>query len=259
MRVCVVGAGLFGSVIATALRAQGHAVTVVGDQRSGRGSLPAACLMRPQWAGKMPPAAYAAAIAFLRRFYTVQDLEFDAAGLTVKVQHINPREILIPPDDSTTLQGWMLLDLQKQFDRVVLATGSFIYGSAWEGVEKRGGWAYLFPGQLQRPFIRVWAPYKQIVAFNIAPDRIWVGDGTSLVPGSMTDVRERQSALRCAAAIGRSHADTAIMGYRPYVRGLKEPALLRQVRDRTWLATGGAKNGTLGAAWAAEKLCEEFG
>jgi glycine/D-amino acid oxidase-like deaminating enzyme len=115
---------------------------------------------------------------------------------------------------------------------------------------------------IEEPFIKVWAPYKQIVAFNRG-DGLWIGDGLSL--RNWNDSYENASRERCDAALLRrsvwgpsinsSQAPEVLklFGYRPYVKDAK-PCLLKEVRKGFWVATGGAKNGTLAAGWCADQI-----
>jgi glycine/D-amino acid oxidase-like deaminating enzyme len=46
-----------------------------------------------------------------------------------------------------------------------------------------------------------------------------------------------------------------LTGLRPYVPGAK-PCVLAEPHPGLWVVTGGAKNGTAAAGWAARKLSE---
>lgn len=153
------------------------------------------------------------------------------------------------------------------FDHVVFATGQWASQedrTLAGRLEGKGGWSFLFEGQVERPFITPWAPYKQLVGFNITPDRVWVGDGSALKASSMTPERELASLSRCSDAlcdargVDRVRLAQKLTGFRPYVKGLKEPAYISQVGPRHTVVTGGSKNGTLGAAWAAFKIAEQI-
>lgn len=105
------------------------------------------------------------------------------------------------------------------------------------------------------PKMKVWAPYKQLVAFNRSPDQIWVGDGTALKPESMTVERAIQSERRCSEYVDKGLGDLmAIAGHRPYADIGDSPCYFKELTTNLFVATGGAKNGTLAAAWVAGQL-----
>ena len=110
---------------------------------------------------------------------------------------------------------------------------------------------------VEHPFIRPWAPYRQIVAFNRG-DGLWVGDGTAVKPETFTAERLQKSMVRCAGAVGlpglEKNGPEIVIGHRPYVPKVK-PCYLKIQRGLI-VATGGAKNGTLAAGWAAHKVGE---
>jgi glycine/D-amino acid oxidase-like deaminating enzyme len=146
-----------------------------------------------------------------------------------------------------------------------------------------------------RASIQPWAPYKQLVMLpNLWPGKLWVGDGTALKESSLTEKRIRESRARCdrfarwddhhtpeeqaqmreegqkAAKmyggewveehpmedLGQPDPVEQIIGLRPYVARLNQPCWLQLARPRVWVATGGAKNGTAAAGWAAYKIAE---
>jgi glycine/D-amino acid oxidase-like deaminating enzyme len=125
-------------------------------------------------------------------------------------------------------------------------------------VKQRGlaGMAFLWPGEkIEVPFVRPWAPFKQIVAFN-REDGLWAGDGTSIVWKNWSVKHEEATWRRCTSAVGVEAEPARIFGVRPY-HSMK-PCYLGEVRPRLWVATGGAKNGTLAAGWCAHELVEKL-
>lgn len=282
-RVVIVGAGLFGSIIGAHLRAQGHEVRLVSDQREGMGSLPAACLMKPSWASGMGKE-YDRAIDLLAKLYTVHTLEFDTPPFRaiVTAHWVDPAVVLAGDNNYRHARvmdwgkGWVELGNAitgergdtLYADHIIFATGQWAeeMDAALRGrLTGKGGWSFLLEGELQgRGLIHPWAPYRQLVAFQIAPRRIWVGDGAALKAESMTFERQQASQKRCLDALnGRlrplgSRQLEVRRGFRPYVKGLDKPAYINQVSPGVTVVTGGAKNGTLGAAWAARQIAEQL-
>lgn len=275
--VVVVGAGLFGSVISAALRAAGMSVATIADQRAGMGSVPAACLMKPSWLNSVHPLYRDQSLELLSSLYGVQDLVFQVRTKTwlpkgqATVHWVDPADILQPPDIVGTVgsvepdgSGWLVHHKVGEEPvetvsarHVVLATG--IWGQQLAPglcpeVKPRWGAAYLWRTGWAPAFIRPWAPYKQIVAFDRG-DGLWIGDGTSLK--ELTRHRALESRQRCAEEVGAAPEDLVeLAGARPYVRlENAEPCLLAS-SGGLHVATGGAKNGTLAAGWAAHRLTE---
>jgi glycine/D-amino acid oxidase-like deaminating enzyme len=151
---------------------------------------------------------------------------------------------------------------------VVLACGSWALELApWAPVVKRqGGWAFTWQASRPGPgSISVWAPYKQVVAFEREDGEVWAGDGSALKPESMAEARMQLSLDRCCEVAfpgRRGHGLRSLAsvhaGYRPYAeRSPGQPCVL-ETRGRVTVATGGAKNGTMAAGWCAHRLREEL-
>ena len=272
MLVGIVGSGLFGMIIARRLVDLGHIVYVYSNELPEAGSSPAACLMKPSWFAGMGRDIYEPSLKLLESQYGLMSVLFKANLIKTEVAWIPPRQILydskVQRINSTvtavTDKGHIIIDNREHgFDVIIVAAGVWtneILPKEYHvpRLAAKAGCAYLFPGQIEEPFISVWAPYKQIVAFNIDFENIWVGDGTALIPASMTRERRAKSRLRCAKAIGRDPNEaTEICGYRPYV-AKASPCYLEEVSQHLWVVTGGAKNGTIAAGWCAHVIGERL-
>ena len=121
------------------------------------------------------------------------------------------------------------------------------------------GMALLFPGNHPpRGIIKPWAPYRQLVGFDRG-DGLWVGDGTAIKVGNWTPQREAEVMAR-EYKLARRIGDVApademqrLYGIRPYSKEAK-PCLLGEVSPGLWVASGGAKNGTVAAGYCAHVL-----
>jgi glycine/D-amino acid oxidase-like deaminating enzyme len=261
--VAIVGAGLFGSIIARELRRQGHTVLLYDDQRPNAGSLPAACLMKPGWISGLGREVTDPALEKLDELYGVNRVAFKVGPKRVPVFWVPPSKILSEPFIQDTVKaispdrrGWQLTCVKSQsvlVRKVVVAAG--VWSSDLAGEQQRGlaGMAFLWKGRdLIDPFISVWAPYKQIVAFNRG-DGLWVGDGTSIIHKNWDRTHEDASLRRCSNAIKEKRAPTKkLFGIRPYHP--MKPCYFVEEHPGLWIASGGAKNGTLAAAWCAYEL-----
>lgn len=265
--VVVVGAGLFGSIITRALRAQGADVVVVADTRFGTGSKPAACLMKPGWFAGMGKTIYKPALACLDELYGLRSLEFKVGLIKTLVHWVPPSEILLKPDVEQTVteiasarKGWRVICSSQEIEtkRVVVAAGiwsqSLVPGAVQKGM---AGIAFLWPkAKIAEPFIRLWAPYRQVVVFNRG-DGVWASDGTASVNWKGA-AQERDCFERCTAGWDVPVQQPAsIYGIRPYYA--EGPCLLKEFKPGLWVTSGGAKNGTVAAGWCAHVLVERFG
>lgn len=259
----VVGAGLFGQVIAANLRRLGMQVVVVDDREPHAGSKPAACLMKPSWFSSLGREVYEPSLQLLDELYGVRDITFKVGPTSTSVHWCDPQKILSGPS-STGHALRVEPGLVRFRDCDIECTTAIVAAGVWTrdlvdvpGLVGRAGAAFLWPEQsIEEPFIRPWAPYRQLVAFNRG-DGLWVGDGTAIKPENWSEEREMLSRSRCWTAIGKgrqSHPHHTLYGIRPYVPKAKpchlvmEPGLV--------VATGGAKNGTLAAGWCAHKIGE---
>lgn len=284
--VVVVGGGLFGSVIAARLHAHGMDVEVVDRGEKMAGSTPSASLMKPSWLNSMRREDVDAGFAVLDDLYGVSDLTFKVGPIRVDtVRWCDPRKIMTRPytrDDVVEiwpgrehivrLRGGRDIDTRH----VVIAAGVWsnqLISGRWtggqvSGLEGKAGAAVLLRGeQIEQPFISPWAPYKQLIAFNLGSD-LWVGDGSAIKAANWTLARCNQTTERCLRAVPEQSARAAqerrlevLQGLRPYVpkKYLNgDPCFLDKVERNIWVATGGAKNGTIAAGWAAHYLGERL-
>jgi glycine/D-amino acid oxidase-like deaminating enzyme len=264
--VLVIGTGLFGRIIGKALERQGHVVTYIDSGKEGAGSKPAACLMKPSWFSSLGKDVYDPALALLDDLYGVQELKFKVGPAKVGgIMWIPPREILQPGEDITGEVETVTPDLALlkgggviKFNLCIIAAG--VWSSALAnvpGLKGQAGAAFTWetpPGFEFTPFVRPWAPYRQLVAFMRDERELWVGDGTAIKSENWTREREIVSMHRCADAISlKSMPSKTLFGIRPYVPKAK-PAFLDRPSRNVWVATGGAKNGTLAAGWCAWKI-----
>lgn len=267
----VVGGGLFGQIIAAALRAQGQEVRVLDNRERLAGSRPAACLMKPGWFSGLGKAVYEPSLALLDQLYGVRDLPFDvhvgALGKVVEqtVHWVDPARVLSGPTELATVA-----DVNP--GRVTLCTGErlearnvVVAAGIWTQIllprfpqKAQMGLALLYPGNHPaRGVIKPWAPYRQLVAFDRG-DGLWVGDGSAIKADNWSQEREAQVVdreVQMARRVGNvSPADEVryLQGIRPYWG--EKPCLLEQVSPGLWVASGGAKNGTIAAGWCAHEI-----
>jgi glycine/D-amino acid oxidase-like deaminating enzyme len=264
--VAVVGGGLFGKIFTAHARNLGASVITVSDDREHMGSRAAGCVMRPSWMSSMTTLQISDAFALLDVLYGLQTVDFYvplAKFKTVRCYRVDPSSILGGLHEGRKVQ-------QVTADGVVIAEGGWtveakavvVAAGVWtnelcpwvEGLSGRWGWSHR-GAPVDRPVIRPWAPYKQIVALNLDDGESWVGDGTALVERSANHIAEQKSFSRCHAVVG--DIKRTMLGARPYCPTGGDPCHISR-EGKVWAVTGGAKNGTAAAAWAAEYLAREI-
>lgn len=273
--VVVVGGGLFGCIITRALRTAGLRVELLDDARPMAGSPAAACLMRPSWFSSLGKAVYEPALALLDRLYGLQEVVFKLSVGGVTVNWVSPEKILSEPSTSIVVRrvspglveaGSSAQEPRNYRTRTVIVAAGIWTGLLLPGVEQRAqlGAACLWDRATLKkaglttpaPRIKVWAPYKQLVVFDRG-DGVWAGDGSALNWASWTPAAADKVEARCREFAGfGAVAPKRIVGVRPYVG--EKPCLLKEVRSGVWAASGGAKNGTLAAGWAASELLRKL-
>jgi glycine/D-amino acid oxidase-like deaminating enzyme len=276
----IIGGGLFGKMIAKALSVDGQTVLVVDRGERLAGSRPAACLIKPSWLGGMGEHRDPA-MRKLSELYDVQELEFAVGALGVKIKMekvfwVDPSTILRGGEPTNVLDAdvQVINKLDHGWEVSMLINGGQYEATARNVVVAAGVWTeQLLPqfrqtaqwggallyrnAKIKQPFIRPWAPYKQLVAFNRG-DGLWVGDGSALKHANVTKERMVETFNREAHAVDLNIWQASeLEGLRPYTRDHK-PCLLEEVEPSLWAASGGAKNGTIAAAHCARVISEKL-
>lgn len=266
--VVVVGGGLFGAIAAAALRRRGATVTVVSDDREGSSSPAAGCVMRPSWMSNMTRPQMDEAFALLDELYGLKTIKFTVLPLrkTVECYRVEPSVVL------NTLAGPGTATHVEDDGIVIMSSGAVIEARAvivaagiWTrelcpwvpALTGKWGWSHRGP-PIGRAVISPWAPYRQVVAFDMDDGRSWAGDGTALIERSVNTLTAHKSLERCLKVTGHNAANTfTILGARPYCATDGAPCHISR-QGRVWAVTGGAKNGTAAAAWAARQILREL-
>ena len=273
--VLVIGAGLFGSIIGEALQMQGRVVSYIDAMHPRAGSRPAACLMRPSWLAGMGKENYKKALTKLDELYGIQDVEFytDPLNKRVSVHWIPPHRILkydqaikgvitnivIGEDETCSVRARIDEKDYEIHPKLLIVAAGYWTKKLFVIPELKGlaGAAFAWCGLTLKNQINVWAPYKQIVTLNNwAKGYVWVGDGSAILSKNWGKDRLKASLKRCAEYVQRSPGEARIFeGIRPSIKGVKT-CFLEKTYANTWVATGGAKNGTAAAGWAAAQIVD---
>lgn len=259
--IAVVGGGLFGSIIARAF--EGRNVAVFDDAQPTAGSRPAACLLKPSWYSSLGKEVYQPALKLLDEFYGVADLRFATRLGKVVVHWCDPKQILQPPTHRVRVSSVTRRNdsFVVRADKEYLAKTVIVTAGIWTpllvpmlGTRLIGqaGVAFLWPEEtVEKPFIKVWAPYRQLVVFNRG-DGVWAGDGTAIRAENWSAKYDNACAVRCSTAFPAKSERRRLFGVRPYAN--VSPCYLKEHSPGLWVATGGAKNGTIAAGWCADQL-----
>lgn len=280
MKIAIVGAGLFGSLIGRVAQKYGHEVYWIDDLRAMSGSEPSAGLIKPSWLdGFGIPARKG--LQVIDSFVGLETLKFRFNGVAnVDVHHVNPRKILVRNDPhliraqvTSVGDGWVRyvkphdeFSLEHhQFDRVLVAAGYWSHELIKEmpRIDALKGTAFYFRGQVAEPRMTLWAPFKQLKVFNRPGNEIWAGDSTGMSPKTYTTAREDASYRRCydgvKDALGEAPQLTRrVSGLRPVIAGHRL-GYFAPVSKKLYVSTGGGKMGTVLAGWHALQFLEALG
>lgn len=264
----IVGAGLFGQITAQALRAQGRSVLVIDSRKPEAGSLASACLMKPSWFSGMGKDVTNPALNLLDDLYGLKTLSFKTRPklLNVDVHWVDPAKILAPSAMEAQVKSVRPGQIELEngdihYSKIIVVAAGIWTADLVPEIVQVGqkGAAFVIPGlKLKDQFIWPYAPYRQLVAFNRG-DGVWVGDGTAIKQENWTDDRLTTSWGRMEKALKSpvpAEKAKTYVGIRPYAKGIK-PCVIREIKPGLWVATGGAKNGTIAAAYCAHTIREQ--
>jgi glycine/D-amino acid oxidase-like deaminating enzyme len=235
--------------------------------------------MKPGWFSGLGKAVYEPSLALLDRLYGVQDLLFDVhvgnAGKIAQqtVHWVNPAKILAGPTEFSQVDavgpGWVDVWLNTQAPTRLKARNIIVAAGIWTEhllpqfrQKAQRGMALLYPSHHpERGVIKPWAPYRQLVAFDRG-DGLWVGDGSAIKVSNWSPQREEEVAARevklarRVSDVGPTDEVHRLHGIRPYWG--EKPCLLEEVSPGLWVASGGAKNGTIAAGWCAHEIARRI-
>lgn len=278
-RIAIVGAGLFGSIAAILATKEGHDVTLIDDAKLKNrptGSAPAACLIKPGWIAGLGDAGQIG-MRVLEDTFGLTQIIFKMGPGKTYISWLDPNRVLKVAQTPRKTRRIILgsveaiepngvihfsdlnLSLPFPFDAVLIAAG------VWSGdltlnmpeIRALAGIAFIFAGERKAPIIAPWAPYKQVVAFTREPGTTWISDGSAILEKNWTPERSRKCFERCVhyAPAPPLESLKELFGLRPYV--VDNPkGYFKKIGEKTWVSTGGAKNGTVLAAYQALKFME---
>jgi glycine/D-amino acid oxidase-like deaminating enzyme len=254
----VVGGGLFGSQAAALARSRGIEALVFDPGLAGAASPAAAGLFKEAWAGMKLKQHFVHALPVLDRLYGIRAVTLTHDDGSRESFHFVPPTAILEPNPirqkvTAVGDGWLEADGRRYEGWVYVAAGvwskEFVPGL---NVRGKAGSSFVFPRE--RPGrISILGPGCQAVAFVRDSGTTYFSDGTA--EEDYTPDHDQQTLAR-AAALGLTEPPLQrLHGYRPYTRG---GLFFEKVGNRTWLATGGRKMGTILGASCARRLVDEM-
>lgn len=255
MKMLIVGGGLFGKITAAHASSLGYETVIFDNDKKNAGSKPAACLMKPSW---MSSVDYKPALKLLEQHFEVKTIPFKVAIVKTDCFWVDPVSILSSHSvvEDTVLEvgdGFVRTATKTVKGLVVVAAGFWskallpsmpdIKGMCGSAVHTSG---------VAKATIHVYAPYRQAVWFNIAEDKVWFGDGTSILIKNFSAEHVARTKAR-AVDWAKLTPEKVVSGIRPYVVG-NAGGFFQKISDKLFVTTGGAKNGTILAASQALAL-----
>ena len=273
----IIGGGIIGRTIFEAMKAEGRKCLLIDNKNPMAGSLASGGHFKPSWAASMKPQEYEDSAELLDNLFGIKTEKFKMrpTGVRVSVSRIDMDQVngmdghtygtvtgitsgARPTVSYTLLEGNLKREIRCR--TVVVAAG------VWcdrlldldRPISVKQGVSFRFRGTVKTPFIKPWAPYKQIVAHQQNRREIWVGDGSAILEKNWTRTRTKECEDRCQHALKfKNGAIKTILGFRPYCNTDKAPCLCKHVQKNVWVATGAGKLGTIAAGWAAKLIMDK--
>ena len=256
-RLLIVGGGLFGSQAAALARRHGIEAVVFDPGLSGAASPAAAGLFKEAWAGKKLRPHFERAVPILDQLYGIRHIQLaHDDGQTDTFLFVPPTAILEPNPIRERVtavgDGWLEAAGARHEGWIYIAAGIWCDEfHAGIGVYGKAGASFVFSGERDGR-IHAIAYGKQAIAFVRDKGTTFFSDGTAernYLPEYDCQTLDRADAMGLTDLPIKK-----LWGHRPYTPG--GPVFLR-IGNRTWLATGGRKMGTILGASFARRLVED--
>jgi glycine/D-amino acid oxidase-like deaminating enzyme len=282
--VIVIGAGVVGATVAEAFRKRGMEVWVLDDDDPEGGSRPCGGLIKPSPLMGLPDVDIRESLDILESCF----------GLTKEVMTIRPSGNLIKAGifgvmmdhvfkiEKTVGHVWgyetapnkvfftplgEVKSVEIKCKILVIAAGVRTKKLVPEAFVKddliaKRGFSFHFAGQVQEPFVKFWAPYKQITVHNTVyhgEEIVWAGDGSALTLPSWYEGRIKEAYKRVTDEMEPGHEYIrTLRGLRSFVRNKKyKPCFLKEIDPHCWIATGSGKFGLISGGYSAKEIIKK--
>ncbi len=257
----------------------GRSVLLLDGSKPKSGTKASGGHIRPEWIGGMLMEQCERSIDMLRKVWHVYDEQYYDVqkGKFVQFYRVDSDELTKigwrTPETVSKINDWKLNPVvttssgeEYKGQMLILASGIWtndLLPPAYRiNLQGKQGISFRFKGELDQPFTKEWAPYKQIVAHQQTADQVWIGDGTSILEKNWDVSRREASLARCQEELGSKFLHLrSIEGVRPYVKPddkqhPTDPCYFKQLFPRVFVVTGSNKSGTISAGWSAIKILE---
>lgn len=257
----IVGNGLFGRIAHDYLKLHGISSVIIDSLEANSGTMASGNITKPSWVTGLPEAKQA--YDDLHEMYGLEKFSpAIAMGKTIDLYYVPRKHTIKQPDviGKVLKVGDGVIELdngQKFHGNILVAAGVW---SQWlvsmPDTEAIMGVSMTYWKTNHTPQFNIWAPYKQSISYGYGHE-VWFGDGTAIKEKNFNrGVRVLASENR-AAEHGLTNPTSVNVGIRPYVKGHKNGYFAR-VHPRTWVSSGGGKNGIVLAMIQARRFLEEI-
>lgn len=259
--VYIVGNGLFGRVASDMLTRAGIENIVYDNEEPKAGSLASGNITKPSWVSGLGDASRQA-YKDLDDLYGLHKFSPEIAlGKHVDLFYVPREKVIQKPHTKATVEvvgdGWLRVDGQPKFGPVLVAAGVWTSELVpTPAIQAITGVSFIFNKANHKPQFQLWAPYKQSISYS-HDGQVWFGDGQAIRKENWNPSDRIDKALKHAKEQGLEDPIEIHTGYRPYVKDHKNGYFV-QIYERTWISTGGGKNGIVLAAIQARAFLEEF-
>ena len=277
--VIVVGGGIIGTTVGKYFTDEGLNVLIIDNNNPMAGTRPSGGHLRPSWFGDMEKDQYEPAMELIDKVWGMNEEEFIEypKEKPIKIYRVDT-DVVMAYDrtlgeviDINCKEKYPVVTYQvqdrkiKEKCKLLVVSAGIWTNSLIEGVPPvvgKQGVSFRVTGKLENRFVVGWAPYKQVVAHQQGENEIWVGDGSTILQKNWKEATTLKCKERCLTYLDMKSpiVTTTLLGVRPYItKKVKagDPCYLKQLNDRTWVATGSGKSGTISAGWTLWRLINE--
>ena len=267
MTVHIIGNGLFGRIASDMLSREGIANVVYDSEEAKSGSQASGNITKPSWVTGLGDTAREA-YRDLDQMYGLHKFEPQVLpGKTIDLYYVHRSDVIGLPHVKATAN----INAQGHFEfeyvdgnRVEVTEPVLVAAGVWTDrlahipvMQPITGVSFIFrKPEGYKPRFNAWAPYKQAISYDDG-NRVWFGDGQAIKDKNWKEERVA-TALERARGHGLEDKPLEInTGYRPYVWKHKN-GYFAQTGEKTWVSTGGGKNGIVLAAVQARQFMKEL-
>ena len=277
-RVLIIGAGVYGSLAKKVLLDMGGLeITLIDSKEPYSASKCALGIMKPSWlSGFINLKQYKHLVGVLDKLVGVEkiDLCYQDGKPFHTFNRVNvQRDVLEAPDivDKVTSINFdsqfivLASGTKLSYDFLYIATGFWVNQLLPSAIDIEALWGVTYVhDEVVEPSIRIYQPFKQVIAYPKNETQSYVIDGATVTTDSdvffnvipnWLQSKQKQN----ASLVGiNTPPSEKLFGIRP--KTTKFPnGVFGLVGNNAWCGTGGAKNGTIAAIKAAIELSKEIG